>query len=100
MQNISIIAVCLYIILLLIIGIFASKKNTSSSNYILGNRSLGYWVTAISANASDMSVWLFMGLPMSIYRSDLLSIWMPVGLILFMFLNWQIIAKPLRVQSE
>ncbi len=100
MQNTSIIAVCLYIILLLIIGIFASKKNTSSSNYILGNRSLGYWVTAISANASDMSVWLFMGLPMSIYRSDLLSIWMPVGLILFMFLNWQIIAKPLRVQSE
>lgn len=100
MHQTSIFAVIIYIFSLLIIGIIASKKTNTSKNYILGNRSLSYWVTAISANASDMSVWLFMGLPMAIYQSDLISAWLAVGLIAFMFINWQIIAKPLRKQSE
>ena len=93
-------AFLLYIILLISIGIFYTKKNQTASDYILGNRSLSYWVTAISANASDMSVWLFMGLPMAVFQEGLIQVWTAVGLIFFMFMNWHIVAPRLRYATE
>lgn len=93
-------ALLIYLLALLSIGIFSAKKSRSSSNFILGNRGLGYWVAAISANASDMSVWLFMGLPMVVYKEGLFHIWTAVGLIVFMFLNWHFVAKKLRKATE
>lgn len=96
----SLSAFLLYILTLVIIGLFYSKKNQTSSGFILGNRNLSYWVTAISANASDMSVWLFMGLPMAVFQEGLIHIWTALGLIIFMFLNWHIVAPKLRQASE
>jgi sodium/proline symporter len=94
------IAFLLYILILISIGVFSTRKSRTSSGYILGNRGLNYWVTAISANASDMSVWLFMGLPMAVFNEGLIQIWTALGLILFMFLNWHFIAPKLRVLTE
>lgn len=96
----SFLAFSLYITILVCIGIFATKKSQTSSGFLLGNRGLNYWVAAISANASDMSVWLFMGLPMAIYMEGLLQVWTAIGLILFMFLNWHFIAPKLRRETE
>ncbi|HXW52845.1 MAG TPA: sodium/proline symporter [Myxococcota bacterium] len=96
----SIFAFLLYIIILVCIGIFSARKSRTASGYILGNRGLSYWVTAISAAASDMSVWLFMGYPMAIFAEGLIQVWTAVGLIFFMFLNWQFVAPKLRRATE
>lgn len=93
-------ALLIYLTALICIGLFSAKKSRSSSNFILGNRGLNYWVTAISANASDMSVWLFMGLPMVIFKDGLMQVWTAIGLIVFMFLNWHFVAKKLRFATE
>jgi sodium/proline symporter len=93
-------ALLLYMIILVSIGVFYTKKNQTASGYILGNRGLSYWVTAISANASDMSVWLFMGLPMAVFNEGLIQAWTAIGLIFFMFLNWHIVAPKLRKATE
>src|SRR5579871_1769706 len=93
-------AFILYIVALICIGVFSAKKSSTASGYILGNRGLSYWVTAISANASDMSVWLFMGLPMAIFTKGLFQAWTAVGLIFFMFLNWHFVAPRLRRVTE
>lgn len=100
MQLTSLVAFLLYISIVIAIGVFSTRKSRSSAGYILGNRGLSYWVTAISANASDMSVWLFMGLPMAIYKEGLVHIWTAIGLIFFMFLNWHFIAPKLRRATE
>lgn len=99
-MGLSLLALLIYLMALLSIGLFSAKKSRSSSNFILGNRGLSYWVTAISANASDMSVWLFMGLPMVVYKEGLFHIWTALGLIFFMFLNWHLVAKKLRAATE
>lgn len=95
-----IIAFGLYFCILIAIGLFASHKQRGASDFLLGGRGLNYWVTAISANASDMSSWLFMGFPMVVYLHGGVQIWTAVGLIAFMFLNWQIVAPRLRVETE
>lgn len=100
MTSSPLLAFLLYITVLVSIGIFYTKKNQTASGYILGNRGLSYWVTAISANASDMSVWLFMGLPMAVFNEGLIQIWTAFGLIFFMFLNWHIVAPKLRQATE
>lgn len=96
----SLLAFLLYIIILICIGVFSARRSRSASGYILGNRGLNYWVTAISANASDMSVWLFMGLPMAVFSEGLIQMWTALGLIFFMFLNWHFIAPKLRRATE
>lgn len=100
MELSAILAFLIYISCLLAIGLLASKKQKTASGFLLGNRSLGYWVAAISANASDMSVWIFMGLPVAVYTLGIIEAWMAVGLILFMWLNWQIVAPRLRRMTE
>jgi sodium/proline symporter len=100
MEFTALLAFLLYLSIIICIGLFASHKNRSSSGFILGNRSLNYWVTAISANASDMSVWLFMGFPAAIFSQGLFQAWVAVGLVFFMFLNWHFVAPRLRRASE
>lgn len=90
----------LYCLILLAIGLFFYRQTTSQASFALGNRSLNYWLTAIAAQASDMSDWLFMGFPGLIYAVGLSGMWFAFGLALFMFLTWQLIAPKLRQQTE
>ncbi|MGD9567644.1 MAG: sodium/proline symporter [Sedimentibacter sp.] len=79
---------------------FAKRANESSENYFLGGRSLGPWVTAMSAEASDMSGWLLMGLPGVAYWYGLSdSIWTAIGLAAGTYLNWLFVAKRLHNYS-
>lgn len=85
-----------YFIVIVLIAFFSYRKQKSDTSYVLGNRSLNFWLTALSAHASDMSSWLFMGYPMLIFTTGLFNIWVAIGLIVFMFLNWQYIAPKVR----
>ncbi len=95
------IAMVIYMAVVVAIGIvFAKKANASSENYYLGGRSLGPWVTAMSAEASDMSGWLLMGLPGVAYWCGLAdAAWTAIGLAIGTYLNWLIVSKRLRRYS-
>ena len=95
------IAMFIYMTAVVVIGIvFAKKANTNSDNYFLGGRSLGPWVTAMSAEASDMSGWLLMGLPGVAYWCGLAdAAWTAIGLAVGTYLNWLIVSKRLRRYS-
>ena len=89
-----------YIIAMIGIGLYAYKATTNFDDYILGGRSLGSVVTALSAGASDMSGWLLMGLPGAIYLSGLSEAWIAIGLIIGAWLNWLLVAGRLRTHTE
>lgn len=93
-------AIILYFCLALAVGFFSYRKQTSSSEFLMGNRSLGYWLTALAAHASDMSNWLFMGYPATIFLGGLFNVWVAIGLTLCMLLNWQLIAPKMRSLTE
>lgn len=95
------IAMIVYMALVIFIGIYYSKKaNKSSEDYFLGGRSLGPWVTAMSAEASDMSGWLLMGLPGLAYWCGLAdAFWTAIGLAIGTYVNWLITSKRLRRYS-
>jgi sodium/proline symporter len=93
-------AIVLYFALLLTIGFFSYRKHISASDFIIGDRSLNYWLTALAAHASDMSSWLFMGYPALIFAKGIPGAWTAIGLISCMFLNWQFIAPKIRVATE
>lgn len=95
------IAMVIYMTAVIAIGIvYAKKANKSSDNYFLGGRSLGPWVTAMSAEASDMSGWLLMGLPGVAYWCGLAdAAWTAIGLAIGTYLNWLIVSKRLRRYS-
>lgn len=100
-MNFSIIsAFVVYFSILLFIGLLFHKKQTTSSDYIMGDRSLSFWLVALSAHASDMSAWLFMGFPMSIFVLGLSRVWIALGLLVGMYLNWQFVAPRLRSMTE
>ncbi len=90
-----------YMAVVIGIGLFYAKRaNKSSENYFLGGRSLGPWVTALSAEASDMSGWLLMGLPGVAYWCGLAdATWTAIGLIIGTYLNWLLVSKRLRRYS-
>ncbi len=90
----------IYLALLLAVGFYSYSKSTTLSEYILGGRGLGKWATALSAQASDMSGWLLMGLPGALYLSGLCEAWIAIGLGIGTYLNWRFIAYRLRVFSE
>jgi sodium/proline symporter len=90
----------IYLLLMLGIGIVAWTRTNDLSDYILGGRKLGYWTTALSAGASDMSAWLLLGLPGYAYVAGYEAIWIAVGLMLGTTLNWFLVAPGLRQQSE
>ena len=78
------------------IGIITARKNKSSDDYFLGGRNLGGWVTALSAQASDMSGWMLMGLPGCVYAFGANQAWIAIGLLIGTILNWVIVAGRLR----
>ena len=89
-----------YLAAMVVIGIAAWRSTRNFDDYILGGRSLGPGVTALSAGASDMSGWLLMGLPGAIFLSGLSESWIAIGLILGAWLNWRYVAGPMRVYTE
>lgn len=89
-------AFALYMSGMLIIGITTAKKNKNADDYFLGGRNLGGWVAALSAQASDMSGWLLMGLPGCIYAFGTNQAWIAIGLFIGTVLNWIFIAGRLR----
>ena len=95
-------AMIIYMAAVIIIGVtFARKANASSDAYFLGGRSLGPWVTAMSAEASDMSGWLLMGLPGVAYWCGIAdAAWTAIGLAAGTYINWLIVSKRLRRYSE
>lgn len=94
-------AMIIYMAIVIIIGIaFAKRANKNSENYYLGGRSLGPWVAAMSAEASDMSGWLLMGLPGVAYWCGLAdAAWTAIGLAIGTYLNWLLVSKRLHRYS-
>ncbi len=82
------------------LSLYFYRRTTTASSFMLGNRSMNYWVTALSTQASDMSDWLFMAYPGLIYAFGLFDLWIAIGLMVFMFLNWHFIAPRLRHATE
>lgn len=91
-----ILAFALYMLGMLVIGITSSKKNKNADDYFLGGRNLGGWVAALSAQASDMSGWLLMGLPGAVYALGTNQAWIAIGLFIGTVCNWLFIAGRLR----
>lgn len=100
MDFVVLICFVLYLALLLAVGVYSYTRSSTFSEYILGDRGLGKWTTALSAQASDMSGWLLMGLPGALYLSGLCEAWIAIGLGIGTYLNWRFIAYRLRVFSE
>lgn len=100
MQSEILFAFFTYFLILLAIGLVSHKKQTSSADFIMGNRSLSFWLTALTAHASDMSAWLFMAFPAALFIQGMPGFWIAFGLILGMLCNWQFIAERLRIATE
>ena len=89
-----------YMLVMVGIGIYFYFKTDDLSDFVLGGRSLGPGVTALSAGASDMSGWLLLGLPGMMYSQGIVGSWIAVGLIIGAYVNWHYVAKPLRVYTH
>lgn len=89
-----------YLVFLMSIGVYFYKKTANLEDYLIGGRAMGSWVTALSAQASDMSGWLLMGLPGAVYLGGLSQAWIAVGLFVGTVLNWKFVAARLRVYTE
>lgn len=103
MHNLETLAFALYFVSMLAIGVyffFKTKNAAGEQEYFLGGRKMGPWVTALSAQASDMSAWLLMGLPGSVIAFGFGKAWIGIGLAIGTVLNWIIVAKPLRKFSK
>lgn len=96
----QLIAIIIYMIGMLFIGWYAYKRIKNLNDYMLGGRSLGPAVTALSAGAADMSGWLLMGLPGAIYVSGLGEVWLAIGLTIGAYLNWLFVAPRLRTYTQ
>lgn len=95
------ITIIAYLSAMVVIGIVYSKKNNDVGDFYLGGRKLGPLVSAMSAEASDMSSYLLMGLPGLAYLSGCAEVgWTAIGLAIGTYLNWLIVAKRLRVYSQ
>ena len=95
-------AMIIYFVVVLTIGFVYSKRaNSSTSEYFLGGRKIGPWFTALSAEASDMSGYLLMGLPGLAYFAGFSEAgWTAIGLAIGTWLNWKLVAQRLRQYSE
>ena len=98
----ELLAFILYFVLMLVIGFvfFKKSKDSGEKDYFLGGRSMGPWVTALSAQASDMSGWLLMGLPGSILAAGFGKVWIAIGLAIGSYLSWLLVAGRLRRFSK
>ena len=103
MINGEVLAFALYFVAIVFVGIFfffKERKDATQANFFLGGRKMGPWVTAMSAQASDMSAWLLMGLPGSILAFGFGQMWIGIGLALGTAANWIFVAKRLRQFSH
>ncbi|MEC3879221.1 sodium/proline symporter PutP [Parapedobacter sp. 10938] len=97
----ELISIGLYVVIMIMIGIYGYRKSTSNSEeFLIGGRKMGPFVTALSAGASDMSGWLLMGLPGAMYMMGLSGSWLAIGLTTGAFLNYVFVAPRLRVYTE
>ncbi|MDO4430367.1 MAG: sodium/proline symporter PutP [Lonepinella koalarum] len=96
----TIVTFTVYILGMLLIGFIAYRYTNNLSDYILGGRRLGSFVTAMSAGASDMSGWLLMGLPGAVYAAGLVEGWIAIGLTVGAYFNWLLVAGRLRIYTE
>lgn len=104
-RMVHLIVLSLYLLIMLLMGVYFYRKNKSQADYFLGGRNLNVWVTSMSAQASDMSGWLMMGLPGMAFlltqgNSLAQAFWTAAGLTVGTYLNWLIVAKRLRKYSE
>lgn len=100
-MTVIIITIVVYLLLMVVIGVIFSKQNNDVGDFYLGGRKLGPIVTAMSAEASDMSSYLLMGLPGLAYLCGFAEVgWTAIGLAVGTYLNWLIVAKRLRVYSH
>lgn len=90
----------LYLIGMIAIGFIYYKKTEDFSDYVLGGRGLGPWTAALSAQASDMSGWLLIGLPGAAYLAGIEAAWIAIGLGLGTYVNWKVVAVRLRSYTE
>lgn len=93
-------AFILYLVLMMSIGLYYSRRQKNLSSYILGDRQLGPWLTSMSAEASDMSGWMLMGLPGYAYLHGLSAFWTGIGLIIGTWANWVLVSQRLRNYTE
>lgn len=100
LSNPLVITFGLYLLAMVAIGFYAWRSTRSFDDYILGGRSLGGYVTALAAGASDMSGWLLMGLPGALFFTGVSESWIAIGLIIGAWCNWRFVAGPLRVYTE
>ncbi|MEK5230774.1 sodium/proline symporter PutP [Lysinibacillus sp. FSL K6-0232] len=96
----QLLAIVIYLVAMLAIGWYSFVKTSNLTDYMLGGRSLGPAVTALSAGAADMSGWLLMGLPGAIYLSGIVEAWIAIGLTIGAYLNWLLVAPRLRVYTQ
>ncbi len=94
-QIIILVSFAFYMIAMIVVGALSSK-NKNNEDYFLGGRGLGSWTAALSAQASDMSGWLLMGLPGAIYIAGTGEVWIAIGLLIGTILNWYLVARRLR----
>ncbi len=99
-SGLQLISIGIYMVAMLLIGWYAYRKTSNLTDYMLGGRSLGPAVTALSAGAADMSGWLLMGLPGGIYVSGLADAWIAIGLTLGAYANWFFVAPRLRSYTQ
>ncbi len=92
---IILVAFVAYMGMMILIGALNSK-NSNNEDYFLGGRGLGSWTAALSAQASDMSGWLLMGLPGAVYLAGTGEVWIAIGLLIGTILNWMLVARRLR----
>lgn len=99
-QAYQLVAIILYFLGMIAIGLWANSKTKNLDDYMLGGRNLKPGVAALSAGASDMSGWLLLGLPGAIYLSGLVEAWIAIGLTVGAWVNWKLVAPRLRAYTE
>jgi sodium/proline symporter len=90
----------LYFLLVMLVSFYASRRTRNLSDYILAGRHLSGPLVALGAGASDMSSWLLMALPGTVFLHGLNQIWLPLGLVIGAYFNWKFVAARLRVYTE
>jgi len=99
MDTVLLSAFILYFTTLIGIGLYFYKRNQSTQEFMLGDRSVNYYVTAVATQASDMGSWLFLGFPAFVMMRGVFEIWTAIGLIMGMFAAWTFVAPQLRKKT-
>ena len=92
--------IIIYLIIIYIIGLTASRFIKNASDYLLGSRRLNSVTTALGAGSADMSAWLMLALPGAVFLQGVAAIWLPIGLCIGGYINWRIVARGLRIYTQ